>query len=366
MSNQLSHRTREQEPPSRALERPGSRLLRSAREALNTRSSDGSIGQTLAHGLGWFSIGLGLAEVSAPSSVAKLIGVRDDADNQALLRVCGLREISSGLGILSSSQPASLLWGRVGGDLMDLFLLGTAAASPDTQKGRLAGGALAVVGVTALDVLGAALQDGSAHEAWRSRKLSAGAYFDGRRPPTRGQELPAGAFQVKKSITVRRTPDQVYRFWRDFSNLPKFMHHLESVQVLDGKVSHWRVRAPAGMSVEWDAEIAEERPNEMIAWRSLQGADVCNAGLVRFKSAPGGRGTEVTVELYYQPPAGKIGRLVAKLFGEEPAQQVKHDLFMFKQVMETGEVVHSDASIHRGPHPARPAHQPMLREGGLS
>lgn len=364
MSNQVSHRTRAQEPQSRALERQGSQLLRSAREALHTRSSDGSIGQTLAHGLGWFSIGLGLAEVSAPSSVAKLIGVRDDADNQALLRVCGLREISNGVGILSSSQPASLLWGRVGGDLMDLFLLGAAATAPDTQKGRLAGGALAVVGVTALDVLGAALQDGSAHEGLRSRKLSAGA-FDGQ-PRTRGQELPAGAFQVRKSITVRRAPDQVYRFWRDFSNLPKFMHHLESVQVMDGKVSHWRVRAPAGMSVEWDAEIAEERPNEMIAWRSLPGADVRNAGLVRFKSAPGGRGTEVTVELYYQPPAGKIGRLVAKLFGEEPAQQVKHDLFMFKQVMETGEVVHSDASIHRGPHPARPAQQPMLREGGLS
>ena len=90
MSNQVSHRTRAQEPQSRALERQGSQLLRSAREALHTRSSDGSIGQTLAHGLGWFSIGLGLAEVSAPSSVAKLIGVRDDADNQALLRVCGL------------------------------------------------------------------------------------------------------------------------------------------------------------------------------------------------------------------------------------------------------------------------------------
>jgi uncharacterized membrane protein len=132
------------------------------------------------------------------------------------------------------------------------------------------------------------------------------------------------------------------------------MAHLESVQVLDDRRSHWKAKAPAGTTVEWDAETIEDRPNELIAWRSLPDATVPNSGTVRFKDAPGDRGTEVLVQLSYQPPGGKVGALIAKLFGEEPKQQVKGDLRRFKQVMETGEIVHSDASIHRGPHPAYP------------
>jgi uncharacterized membrane protein len=115
-----------------------------------------------------------------------------------------------------------------------------------------------------------------------------------------------------------------------------------------------KAKAPAGTSVEWEAETLEDRTNELISWRSLPDAGVPNSGTVRFMEAPGGRGTEVHVELRYQPPGGKIGALVAKLFGEEPQQQVKGDLRRFKQVMETGEIVHSDASIHTGPHPAQP------------
>jgi uncharacterized membrane protein len=106
--------------------------------------------------------------------------------------------------------------------------------------------------------------------------------------------------------------------------------------------------------VEWDAEITEDRPNELIAWRSLPDSQVPNSGQVRFRDAPGNRGTEVIVELKYQPPGGKIGALIAKLFGEEPGQQVKGDLRRLKQVMEIGEIVHSDASIYPGPHPAQP------------
>jgi uncharacterized membrane protein len=107
--------------------------------------------------------------------------------------------------------------------------------------------------------------------------------------------------------------------------------------------------------VEWEAEIIEDRPNERISWRSVQPADVPNIGTVQFRSAPGGRGTEIHVELRYDPPGGKLGAAVAKLFGKEPAQQVKGDLRRLKQVLETGEVVHSDASVHRGLHPAQPS-----------
>jgi uncharacterized membrane protein len=115
------------------------------------------------------------------------------------------------------------------------------------------------------------------------------------------------------------------------------MDHLESVTVQDDKRSHWVAKAPAGTTVEWDAEIINEKENELIAWRSLDGADVDNAGSVRFSEATGGRGTVVKVSLEYDPPAGIIGSLIAKLFGEEPSQQVQEDLHRFKQVMETGE-----------------------------
>jgi uncharacterized membrane protein len=150
--------------------------------------------------------------------------------------------------------------------------------------------------------------------------------------------------RVKKSITVKRSPDEVYQFWRDFKNLPRFMKHLESVEVRDQRRSHWKAKAPAGANVAWDAEITEDRPNERITWRSLPGADVDNSGTVSFGPAPRRQGTEVTVELEYAPPGGMVGVTLAKLFGEEPEQQVGGDLRRFKQVMETGEVIKSEAT----------------------
>jgi uncharacterized membrane protein len=153
--------------------------------------------------------------------------------------------------------------------------------------------------------------------------------------------------------------EEVYGFWRDFANLPRFMRHLESVQVHDDGRSHWVAKAPAGRTVEWDAETTEDRPNELIAWRSLPGADVRNSGSVAFAPAPGGRGTEVRVTLEYDPPLGKLGSKIAMLFREEPGQQVYDDLRHFKQVMETGEIVFSDATKRRGPHPAQPDDKPV-------
>lgn len=143
---------------------------------------------------------------------------------------------------------------------------------------------------------------------------------------------------AKHALTVGREPDEVYRFWRHFPNLPRFMKHVESVSG-DTRRLHWVVRAPADRTVEWDAEVTEDRPNELIAWRSLEGADVDNAGIVRFDRAPGGRGTRVSVALRYEPPAGALGAVIATLFGEEPQWQVKDDLRRLKQVMEVGEVI---------------------------
>jgi uncharacterized membrane protein len=128
---------------------------------------------------------------------------------------------------------------------------------------------------------------------------------------------------------------------------------------LGDRRSHWKARSPVGKSVEWDAEITEDRANELIGWRSLAGADVFNAGTVSFDAAPGGRGTEVRVDLQYDPPFGKLGSKVAMLVREEPGQQVQDDLRHLKQVMETGEIVVSDATKQRGPHPATPDAEPV-------
>lgn len=144
--------------------------------------------------------------------------------------------------------------------------------------------------------------------------------------------------QVTRAVTINQPPDALYRFWRNFEHLPRFMRHLDSVQVIDNRRSHWVAKAPLDMQVQWDAEIVEERENEYIAWRSVENADIPNSGEVRFMKAPGDRGTEVYVSLTYQPPAGKLGAAVAKLFGEEPKQQISDDLRRFKQLMETGEI----------------------------
>ncbi len=143
--------------------------------------------------------------------------------------------------------------------------------------------------------------------------------------------------KVEKSVTVNRPAAELYRYWRNFENLPRFMDHLESVRNTSEKRSHWVAKAPAGTTVEWDAEVINEKENELIAWRSLENADVDNAGSVRFQEAPGGRGTEVRVSLEYDPPGGVIGAAIAKLFGEAPDQQIQEDLRRFKQVMEAGE-----------------------------
>jgi uncharacterized membrane protein len=144
---------------------------------------------------------------------------------------------------------------------------------------------------------------------------------------------------VERSVTVNRPKEELFQMWRDFENLPRFMQHLESVHVDDttGR-SHWIAKGPLGRQVEWDSEVIEERENELLVWKSLPGSTVESMGRVEFTDAPAGRGTIVHVSMHYNPPAGSLGAAFAKLFGEEPDQQVNEDLHHFKQIMETGEV----------------------------
>lgn len=146
------------------------------------------------------------------------------------------------------------------------------------------------------------------------------------------------SIKVEKTVTINKSADELYRYWRNFENLPHFMKHLKSVTVYNDKRSHWIASAPLGNNVEWDAEIINERENELIAWASVEGADIENSGFVRFKSAPANRGTEVKVVLEYNPPGGALAAAFAKLFGEEPKQQIGDDLRRFKQIMEASEI----------------------------
>ena len=142
----------------------------------------------------------------------------------------------------------------------------------------------------------------------------------------------------RRVVTINKEPAELYQFWRNFEHLPRFMQHLESVQMIDERRSHWVARAPFGTKAEWDAEITEDRVGELISWRSLPDATVQHAGSVAFKPAPGGRGTEVTVDMAYTPPLGVVGRIAARLAKEEPAQQIADDLHNLKMMLETGEI----------------------------
>src|SRR6185369_11404345 len=269
----------------------------------------------LARGLGWFSVGLGLAELLAPRAIANISGVSNK--HTGLIRLYGLREISSGITIFAQEKPTEGVWSRVIGDAIDLATLGVAATNPNAKLGRVAFATANVLAVTTLDVI-CAMQLSSSNN--------------------RG-------IQAKGTCFINLPPEEVYEFWRDFENLPRFMRHLESVRDLGDGRSHWKAKGPAGTEVEWHATIIADVPNEVITWRSLEGSDVDNAGAVRFERAPGNRGTILQVNLEYNPVGGVLGAAVAKLFGEEPGQQLDDDLRRFKQVLEIGEVVVSDATL---------------------
>lgn len=146
------------------------------------------------------------------------------------------------------------------------------------------------------------------------------------------------ALRVEKTVTINRPAAELYSFWRDFENLPRFMKHLQSVRNIDANRSHWVANAPLNQTIEWDAVIVNDEPDHLIAWASEEGSDIENSGFVRFQPTTGNRGTEVKVVMEYQPPGGVLAAAIAKLFGEEPEQQIGDELNRFKQLMEAGEI----------------------------
>jgi uncharacterized membrane protein len=208
-----------------------------------------------------------------------------------------------------------------------------------------AGALLLLVGATRRSAMGACLAISSAPLLYRGITGQWPDILNGHVQPgsTRAALSGERGIHVRESVRLEVPVDDVYRFWRRLENLPQFMTHLHRVtEGADGR-SHWVTSGPAGLAVEWDAEIINEVENKILAWRSLPGADVVSAGSVNFDAARGGRSTQVSVHLQYAPPAGKAGALVASLFGREPSQTVRENLRNFKQLLEAGEIPRATA-----------------------
>jgi uncharacterized membrane protein len=218
---------------------------------------------------------------------------------------------------------------------------------PERVASAVAGGALVAYGLKKGGAIGAAMSllgggmllrgtTGHCHVYDAAGIDTTGSTTNPRSPYGKGWL--SGKVHVTKAVTINKSPAELYQYWRNFENLPKFMKHLESVTVSGGSRSHWIAKAPLGQRVEWDAELTSDVENERIGWHSVEGSDIANSGVVEFKPTAD-RGTEVKVALTYEAPAGDLGSWIAWLFGEEPSTQVSEDLRRFKQIIETGEII---------------------------
>jgi uncharacterized membrane protein len=286
-----------------------------------------------ATALAWFSIGLGAAELLAPRTVARLAGIRKPKSVSGAVRALGVREPAHGAAILANPRHPASLWSRVAGDGIDLFMLQRARQRRPVNDTRFRAASAAVMAVTAADLI----------VAQRLTTLE------------REQPDAASRLTIARAVTINRANDEVYRFWRDFTNLPRVMRGIEAIDIINDRQSHWRMRVPGGVKVEWDAEIVEERENERIAWQA-EGPTVSHRGSVTFAPAPGARGTQVVARFEYEPRGGILGSSIAWLFDGLFEGQVQEDLRRCKQFLETGEIPLSD-----GPgllRPAQPAADP--------
>ncbi|BBX63888.1 hypothetical protein MSAS_30620 [Mycobacterium saskatchewanense] len=286
----------------------------------------GKITGTLVKALAGASFGLGLSELLAPGKVAAVAGVDETARSRRVIRALGARECGHGAALLAGSDR--LVWTRVAGDVLDtaLLLAGVAARGPGRRRRGMIT-AVALSGVGALDLY-TALRTAGGGPAGGGGRHAGGS-------PHR---------MVRAAVTVRKSPEEVYGFFSDLQNLPAFMHHLKSVTVDGDGRSHWVANAPAGQSVEWDAQTTENEPGKRIAWQSLPGSVVENGGSVEFAPTPDGKSTEVRVTIGYHLPGGALGEAALTLLGESPDQQVNDDLRRFKQILETGQVMRSEGS----------------------
>jgi uncharacterized membrane protein len=286
---------------------PKSKVPTQMRRAVRTMGDR----DTLNRSLGWLSIGLGVTQLLAPKALGRAIGI---GDQSTVMRLCGMREIATGVGLVSGKAPAAFSTSRVIGDVMDLALLGASLRSPQANPSRIAAAVSAVAGVTAVDMYASKLdiQDSIARAA---------------------QDVP-----ITVTLAINSPPEKIYEFWRRLENLPRFMQNLESVRETGDRTSHWIAKVAGGIRLQWQSEIVDDQPNQFISWRTREGSEVNHCGSVRFEAAPGGRGTLVKVEMYYGLPGGRVAQQAAKLLSAAPEVVIKDDLRRLKQLIETGEV----------------------------
>ena len=304
----------------------------------------------LTRALGWFSVGLGLAQVLAPRQVGRFVGLEDPEEHVGTIRyLCGFREIAVGAALLTRAKPAVFVANRVVGDVLDLGLLAGVMNNESNDRGKAMRATAAVLGVMALDIL---------NTIQLTKDVDAQRASAAEHDPLnyRLPEATGGNPVLHATVTVNRPAQEVYEFFKDVQNLPRFLGHLESIRLTEGGRSHWKAKGPAGLTVEWDAQVENDVPNERITWRSVDSDEIDNRVTVSFVKAPGNRGTEVHLEVRYHPKGGAVGAKVAQLFKAIPQTQLLIELKKFKQVIETGEVVLSDATAVKGkPHPAQPS-----------
>ncbi|MBV8902463.1 MAG: SRPBCC family protein [Acidobacteriia bacterium] len=272
----------------------------------------------LGEALGYLSIGLGVAEIAAPRLLSGVIGA--PPSRPWLLRGMGIREVANGLGILAQPRQAEWMWARVVGDAVDLGLLGLAFTSHRANGLRLIAATAAVAGVTALDVFRSMRLCGKRYRHVSPRMLSNGR----------------GA-RIQRSIAINCTPDRVYDVCRNFSNLPRSIPYLQSVQEMGNKTLRWVARTPAGKAMESTVALIEDRPHQLISWRSLNDDPNENSGSLRISEAPTRRGTILTLELHYKPAADGTGFLDMML-GARADFHAQEALRRLKGLVETGEI----------------------------
>jgi uncharacterized membrane protein len=267
-----------------------------------------------------------------------MIGVESKAETLAMMRVVGAREIASGLGILTQAKPTPWLWSRVGGDAMDIALLRSAMSSPQADQNRVATATAAVIGIAAIDALVSTRQATSPDEGGQASSDQ-------------------GAVRVASAVTVQAPVEDVFSYWDGFQGLPRFMSDAASVEITGDRQSRWTVPAPVGTSVEWDVQITDSTPNERIVWQTAEGSRIAASGDIHFRTAAGGRGSQVIFAAEFTPPGGDLGKKIAQPLAEVFGTKITNDLRRFKQLVELGEIVHSDDSIVPGPNPAQPRPQ---------
>jgi uncharacterized membrane protein len=276
-----------------------------------------------AVGIGVASVALGVAKLVAPRALARLVGAPAGSREGGLVQALGVREVVTGLGLLASRSPVPWLWSRVVGDALELALLGAVAGAGRGDR-RRAGAALgALAGVAAFDVA-------CAVAATRARRREAAP--------------------VRRSVTIARARTDVYRFWRDFANVPAFMADIELVEILDDGRSRWSAHGPTGPVVSWEVQVDEARPGELLRWSSVEGAqsDVRAEGVVRFADTPDGRGTEVALTLAYGLPDDAPERAAAFIDRATEPGRLEAHLARSKELLETGRLASGAGVARRG------------------